>query len=89
MTRTRTGSMDIMQVSSSGILLQANSVQRLEEGRELVVGDYLTDLGDNKGGYAKVSMCWAINAQTAHPKEATMLVNYLANNEEAKTDLSI
>ena len=55
----------------------------LEEGRELVVGDYLTDLGDNKGGYAKVSMCWAINAQTAHPKEAAMLVNYLANNEEA------
>ena len=28
-------------------------------------------------------MCWAINAQTAHPKEAAMLVNYLANNEEA------
>lgn len=55
----------------------------LEEGREFVVGDYLTDLGDYQGGYAKVSMCWAANASTAHPKEAALLINYLMNNEDA------
>ena len=60
----------------------------LEEGRELVVGDYLSDLGDYKGGYAKVSMAWAINASTAHPKEAALLVNYLENNTDAATILA-
>lgn len=59
----------------------------LEEGREFAVGDYLTDLGDFNGGYAKVSMCWAINSNCAHPKEAALLVNYLMNNEEAATIL--
>lgn len=53
------------------------------EGREIVVGDYFADFGDNKGGFAKVSMCWAINAKTEHPKEAAMLVDYLMNSEEA------
>lgn len=53
------------------------------EGREIVVGDYFSDFGDNKGGFAKVSMCWAINAKTEHPKEAAMLVDYLMNSEEA------
>lgn len=55
----------------------------LAEGRELVVGDYFADFGDTKGGFAKVSMCWAISANTEHPKEAAMLVEYLMNNEEA------
>ncbi|MCM1257451.1 MAG: ABC transporter substrate-binding protein [Roseburia sp.] len=53
------------------------------EGREIVVGDYFSDFGDNKGGFAKVSMCWAVNAKTEHPKEAAMLVEYLMNDEEA------
>lgn len=53
------------------------------EGREIVVGDYLTDLGEYQGGYAKVSMCWAISATCEHPKEAALLVNFLMNNEEA------
>lgn len=52
-------------------------------GRELVVGDYFKDFGDNQGGYTKVSMAWAVDAKTAHPKEAALLVNFLLNNEEA------
>lgn len=55
----------------------------LAEGRELVVGDYFSDWGDNKGGFAKVSMAWAINSKTEHPKEAAMLVNFLLNSDEA------
>ena len=55
----------------------------LEEGREIVVGDYFSDWGEHKGGFAKVSMGWAINAKTEHPKEAAMLVNFLLNNEAA------
>ena len=55
----------------------------LAEGRELVVGDYFADFGDYQGGYTKVSMCWAINAKTEHPKEAALLVNFLMNDAGA------
>lgn len=55
----------------------------LGEGREMVVGNYFADFGEFQGGYAKVSMAWAISAATEHPKEAAMLVNYLANDPEA------
>ena len=55
----------------------------LAEGRELVVGDYFADFGEYQGGYTKVSMAWAINANTEHPKEAALLVDYLMNDTEA------
>lgn len=55
----------------------------LEEGRELVVGDYFTDFGEYQGGYTKVSMGWAISATTEHPKEAALLLNFLMNDETA------
>lgn len=60
----------------------------LAEGRELVVGDEMNFGGSTNGGFAKVSMCWAISANTAHPKEAAMLVNFLMNDEEAATILA-
>ena len=66
----------------------ASKFSAAAEGREIVVGDYLTDLGDYKGGYAKVSMCWAIASSCEHPKEAALLVNFLMNNEEAATILA-
>lgn len=56
-------------------------------GREIVVGDYLTDFGKYQGGFAKVAMCWTIKAKTAHPKEAALLVNYLLNNSESARTL--
>ena len=55
----------------------------LAEGREMVVGNYFADFGEYQGGYSKVSMAWAINAKTEHPKEAAMLVEFLLNDPEA------
>lgn len=61
----------------------ASKFSKAAEGREIVVGEYLTDLGEYQGGFAKVSMCWAISATCEHPKEAALLLNYLMNDEEA------
>ncbi|MCD7955505.1 MAG: ABC transporter substrate-binding protein [Lachnospiraceae bacterium] len=55
----------------------------LEEGREFVVGDYLTDLGEYQGGYTKVSLGWAISTRTEHPYECALLLNYLMNDADA------
>ncbi len=60
----------------------------LAEGREFVVGDYFPDFGDNKGGFTKVSLAWAINGSTAHPKECGMLVDFLMNDPEASEILN-
>lgn len=60
----------------------------LAEGREFVVGDYFADFGEYKGGYTKVSLAWAINGSTAHPKEAAMLLNFLMNDPEASKILN-
>lgn len=54
----------------------------LNEGQELVVGDYFKDFGEFQGGYAKVSMAFAIS-ETAKDKEAAAkLINFLLNEEE-------
>jgi oligogalacturonide transport system substrate-binding protein len=54
----------------------------LNEGQELVVGDYFKDFGEFQGGYAKVSMAFAIS-ETAKDKEAAAkLINFLLNQEE-------
>ncbi len=68
----------------SGILLQANS-QVQPEGREIVVGDYLTDLGEYQGvDMQKVSMCWAISATCESIRRRLhYLLTSLMNNEEA------
>ena len=55
----------------------------LAEGREFVVGDYFPDFGEYQGGYTKVSLAWAINGSTEHPKEAAMLLEYLMNDPDA------
>lgn len=53
----------------------------LEEGQTFVVGDYLKDMGDYQGGFAKVSLAFAISEKTKHPKEAAMLINFLLNED--------
>lgn len=54
----------------------------LAEGQEFVVGDYLTDMGDTKGGFSKISMAFAIS-ETAKDKEScAKLINFLLNEEE-------
>ena len=54
----------------------------LNEGEEFVVGEEFTDMGDSKGGFAKVSMCFAISENTEHPAECAALINFLLNEEE-------
>ena len=56
----------------------------LGEGRELVVGEEFKDLGNgnNTGVFSKISMLYAISANSKHPKEAAMLMNFLLNDPE-------
>lgn len=54
----------------------------LADGQEFVVGDYFADMGNNKGGYSKVSLGFAISETCQHPKEAAMLLNFLLNEDE-------
>ena len=56
-------------------------------GQEFVIGDFIK-LGDYNGGSTKISMDFAIKANTKHPKEAAMLLNYLLNDPEAIEILS-
>lgn len=59
-------------------------ITALGESRELVVGEEFTDYADNgaSGVYTKVSMAFAISKNSAHPREAAMLVNFLFNDPE-------
>ena len=50
-------------------------------GQEFVIGDFIK-LGDNNGGFTKISMGLAVSATSKHPKEAAMLINYLLNDAE-------
>ncbi|MFR3728318.1 ABC transporter substrate-binding protein [Lacrimispora sp.] len=50
-------------------------------GQEFVVGDFVK-MGDNNGGFTKISMAFAVSANSQHPKEAAMLINFLLNDEE-------
>ena len=61
----------------------------LQEGEELVVGDYPTDLGPYHSGFTKISMALAINKDTKYPKETAELLNFLVSNEEAVKVLNV
>lgn len=54
----------------------------LNDGQEFIVGEEFTDMGDSKGGFAKVSMCFAISESAEHPAECAALINFLLNEEE-------
>lgn len=54
----------------------------LNEGQEFVVGDELADMGEYQGGFAKVSMCFAISENTKYPAECAALINFLLNEQE-------
>ncbi|MBP1559980.1 MAG: carbohydrate ABC transporter substrate-binding protein [Oscillospiraceae bacterium] len=54
----------------------------LNEGQTLIVGDYFKDMGEYQGGFAKVSLAFAISENTAHPTESAMLLQYLLNDPE-------
>ena len=56
----------------------------IENGYEMVIGNYPIDssaqVGD--GWYAKPATMYAISANTEHPEEAAMLLDFLVNSEE-------
>ena len=53
----------------------------LDEGQELVLGDYPTDMGDNPAGMSKVSQGFAITETSEHKEEAALLLEFLTSNE--------
>lgn len=61
----------------------------LNEGQEFVVGEELADMGDYHGGFAKVSMCFAISETAEHPAECAALINFLLNEEEGAKIMGI
>lgn len=61
----------------------------LEDGQELVVGEYPKDFGPHKSGFSKVSMALAINKNTKHPKETAELLEFLISNPEAVEILGV
>lgn len=60
----------------------ANKFVQAAEGREVIVGDFFPDMGEYQGGFTKVSMGFAISANSAHPRQAALLIQYLLNEEE-------
>ena len=54
----------------------------LTDDQEFVVGDYFKDFGEFQGGFAKVSMCFAISETSADPVAAAKLINFFLNEEE-------
>lgn len=54
----------------------------LSEGQNFVVGDFFKDFGQYQGGFAKVSMCFAISETAADKQAAGKLVNFLLNSPE-------
>ena len=64
-------------------------VDTLSEGNELVTGDMLKGIGDNKSAFIKENMTFAINKNTKHPKEAAKFLNFLLSDPEAAKILGV
>ena len=77
-----------MEGKYAGILEWDSSATKfraaLNEGQEMVVGDYFEDFGDYHGGFTKVSLAFAITdtATDAAKTNAAQLIQYLLNDEE-------
>ncbi len=50
-------------------------------GQEFVQGEFVK-FGDYNGGFTKISMAFAISANSEHPQAAATLLNYLLNDPE-------
>jgi oligogalacturonide transport system substrate-binding protein len=55
----------------------------LEGDQKLVTGQYLTGIGNNKSALTKISMTFAINADTQYPAQAAIFLDFLLNDPEA------
>jgi oligogalacturonide transport system substrate-binding protein len=54
----------------------------LSEGQNFVIGEFPTDLGSNKSGFTKISMGLAVSANSKHPAEAALLLEFLTSDPE-------
>ncbi|MDO5293269.1 MAG: ABC transporter substrate-binding protein [bacterium] len=59
-----------------------------EKNPEFVVGDEIK-FGENKGGYTKISLAFAISQNTKFPEECADLVNFLLNEEEGVKEMGL
>ncbi len=57
----------------------------LSEGQSFIIGEFPADLGPNKSGFTKISMGFAISANSKHPAEAALLLEYLTSDPEGVT----
>ncbi len=57
----------------------------LNDGQQLLVGDYFADMGEYHGGFTKISLAFAISEHTEHPEECAMLLDYLLNDPEGSS----
>lgn len=55
---------------------------------EFVVGDEIKFF-ENKGGYTKISLAFAISKNTKYPEQCADLVNFLLNEEEGVKEMSL
>lgn len=67
--------------SSASKFEQAVKESTNKPGQEFVIGEFVK-FGDHDGGFTKISMGLAVAANSAHPKEAAMLINFLLNDPE-------
>jgi len=72
----------------AGVLEWDSAVKKLEgaleEGQELVIGEYPADYGTPATVY-KVSMGFAISPNSQHPEEAAKLMQYMFNGDGVET----
>jgi oligogalacturonide transport system substrate-binding protein len=61
----------------------AARVQRSVTNGEIVIGETPMDFGKTPGSIYKISNCYSICAQTKHPKEVALLLNFLLTDPEA------
>lgn len=54
----------------------------LSEGQKFVMGQFPTDLGPNKSGFTKISLGLAVSANSKHPAEAALLLEFLTTDPE-------
>ncbi len=67
--------------SSASKFRQAIVESTNKPNQEFVIGEFLK-FGDHDGGFTKISMGLAVAANSQHPKEAAMLIEFLLNDAE-------
>ncbi|MCI8949250.1 MAG: carbohydrate ABC transporter substrate-binding protein [Lachnospiraceae bacterium] len=67
--------------SSASKFRQAIVESTNKPNQEFVIGEFLK-FGDHDGGFTKISMGFAVAANSQHPKEAAMLIEFLLNDAE-------